>query len=330
MSDWTLSRRQVLRVVTGAGAGLATAAGRPRRARAAPELRVGAIKVPHWAATWIIPDHLARGVTVKLVEFKTSLEMISALTAGNLDVANIGYWHFIRLLDQGASVKAVAGLSSGGTRLVVRKGVPVTTWADLKGKTCAVARGSTQDIQFLLALKNRGVSRGDITYKDLGGSMAVHITGLQQGQVDTSSMWEPFASQVIQQGIATHFSTLYEEAFRVNGLIYVGAELADRQRDAVQALVDAHVKATERLLANRAEFLDLSVKLSGFPRETMVMANENSFPEYVLRMDDARKLAAAVQEIGYAKTDVRPKLDTAFDYGFLARATGKSPKDLGA
>ena len=85
-----------------------------------------------------------------------------------------------------------------------------------------------------------------------------------------------------------------------------------------------------RRVQNAAEFLEISMKLSGFPRETMVMANENSFPEYLLRMDDARKLAAAVQEIGYAKTDVRPKLDTAFDYSFLTKATAKSPRELGA
>jgi ABC-type nitrate/sulfonate/bicarbonate transport system substrate-binding protein len=193
-----------------------------------------------------------------------------------------------------------------------------------------VARGSTQDVQFLLALKNKGVALKDVNYRDLGGNMAVHITALQNGQIDTSSMWEPFASQVIQQGIATGFSTLYDESFRVNGLMMVRAEMVEKQRDLVQALVDSVVKATDRLLKNETEFLDLSVKLSGFPRDTMAMANKNSFLEYVLRMDDARKLAAAVQDVGYTKSDVRPKLDSAFDYSFLAKATGRTPKDLGA
>jgi NitT/TauT family transport system substrate-binding protein len=160
--------------------------------------------------------------------------------------------------------------------------------------------------------------------------MAVHISALQQGQVDTSSMWEPFASQVIQQNIAAEFSTLYDDSFRVNGLVFCPAEYLEKNRDAVQGVVDAHVKATDRLVRNPNEFLETAVKLSGFPRETMVMANKNSFLEYVLRMDDARKLAAAVQEFGYTKTDVRPKLDTAFEYGVLARATGRSPKELGA
>jgi ABC-type nitrate/sulfonate/bicarbonate transport system substrate-binding protein len=325
----TLSRRDAIKLLAGAGAAASTL-GRSRPARAASPVRLGTIKTPHWAASWLIPDYVAKGVQVQLVEFKTSLEMISALTAGNLDVGTVGYWHFIRMLDQGANVRAVAGLCSGGTRLVVRKGVTLATWDDLRGKNCAVARGSTQDIQFLLSLKNRGLSMKDINYRDLGGNMAVHISALQQGQMDTSSMWEPFASQVIQQNIATEFSTLYDESFRVNGLVFVPAEYADKNRDAVQAVIDAHVKATDRLVKNSNEFLDIAIKLSGFPRDTMVMANNNSFLEYVLRMDDARKLAAAVQEFGYAKTDVRPKLDTAFDYRFLAKATGKGPKELGA
>src|SRR5438094_1024334 len=97
-----LSRRDALKVVAATAAALA----RPRRVAAATELRLGTIKVPHWAATWIIPETIAKGVDVKLVEFKTSLELITALTAGSLDVGSIGYWHFIRMLDQGASVKA--------------------------------------------------------------------------------------------------------------------------------------------------------------------------------------------------------------------------------
>jgi ABC-type nitrate/sulfonate/bicarbonate transport system substrate-binding protein len=323
-----LSRRDAIKLLAGAGAAAGMLA-RPRPSRASTPVRLGTIKTPHWAASWLIPD-VAKGVQVQLVEFKTSLEMISALTAGNLDVGTIGYWHFIRMLDQGADVTAVAGLCSGGTRLVARPGANIAKWDDLRGKNCAVARGSTQDIQFLLSLKNHGLSMKDINYKDLGGSMAVHITALQQKQTDTSSMWEPFASQVIQQNIATEFSTLYDDSFRVNGLVFCPAAYVEKNRDGLQALIDAHVKATDQLTRNPNEFLEMAMKLSGFPRETMVMANKNSFLEYVLRRDDARKLAAAVQEFGYTKTDVRSKLDTAFDYSFLAKATGKYPRELGA
>jgi hypothetical protein len=37
-----------------------------------------------------------------------------------------------------------------------------------------------------------------------------------------------------------------------------------------------------------------------------------------------------VHELGYAKTDVQPKLDAAIDYEFLVKATGKTAKELGA
>jgi ABC-type nitrate/sulfonate/bicarbonate transport system substrate-binding protein len=256
--------------------------------------------------------------------------MISAMTAGNIDIGTVGYWHFVRMLDQAVDVKAIAGMCSGGTRLVVRKDVTVSDWPDLRGKNCAVARGSTQDIQFLLALKNRGLSQKDIEYRDLGGNAAVHITALQQKQVDAVSMWEPFASQAIQLDLAKQFSTLYDDSFRVNGLVMASAGFVSKNAEAVQAVVSAHVKATDQLTANASEFLDLAIKLSGFPRDTMVMSNANSFLEYVLRLEDARKLAAAVLEFGYVRSDVRDKLETAFDYQFLAKATGKSRKDLGA
>lgn len=322
-----LSRRTAVTLLGGAMAAPAVLRSSP--ARAASTIRMGTLKTPHWSATWLIPNYIGNSTKVELVEFKNSLEMISAMAAGNVDVVTIGYWHFVRMLDQGVNAKAFAGLCSGGTRLVVRKGVTVNDWADLKGKTCAVARGSTQDIQFLLALKNRGLSQKDINYRDLGGNMAVLITALQQGQVDVASMWEPFASQVIQQDIAKQFSTLYDESFSVNGLVVAPAEFIAKNGEAIQALVGAHVKATDQLAVNANEFLDMAVKLSGFPRETMVMANANSVLEYVLRFEDARKLAAAVLEFGYVRTDVRDKLDTAIDYQFIMKATGRSRKELG-
>jgi sulfonate transport system substrate-binding protein len=322
-----MSRRTLL-VGAALAAGATALPSRP--ARAASTLRFGTIKSSHQAATWIIPDFVPKGVDIRLVEFKTSLELISAQTAGAIDIGNIGYWHFVRLLDQGTAVTAVAGVSSGGSRLVVRKASAIHAWADLKGKTCAAARGSTQDIQFLLALKNKGLSIQDITYRDLGGNMAAFISALQQGQVDAASMWEPFASQVVEQNVAESFSTMYDDSFRVNSLLYGDSAFLEKNRDLVQTFVAAHVKATERLLKNAGEYLELGVKLTGFPRETMQLANKNSFPEYMLRLDDARKLAAAVLDLKYTKTDVRPKLEGAFDYRYLTQATGKGPKELGA
>ncbi len=323
-----MSRRALLS--GGAMLTLGSMLAHPSTARASGTLRFGTIKSSHQAATWIIPEYVPKGVDVRLVEFKTSLELISAQTAGNIDIGNIGYWHFVRLLDQGANVTAVAGVSSGGSRLVARKGVQVKSWADLKGKSCAAARGSTQDIQFLLSLKNNGLSMKDVNYRDLGGNMAVFISALQQGQVDVASMWEPFASQVVEQNVADSFSTMYDDSFRVNSLLYGDTAYLEKNRDVVQMFVAAHVKATDRLLKNPDEYLELGMKLVGFPRETMQLANKNSFPEYVLRMDDARKLATAVFDLKYTKSDVRPKLDGAFDYRFVTQATGKSAKEMGA
>jgi ABC-type nitrate/sulfonate/bicarbonate transport system substrate-binding protein len=322
-----LSRRDAAKTIAGLAA--ASCIFPPRLSRADTTVRIGTIKTPHWAATFLLPDYVAKPVQVNLVEFKTSLEMISALTAGSLDIGTIGYWHFVRMLDQGAEVKAVAGLCSGGTRMLVRNGAAISKWEDLRGKTCGAARGSTQEIQFLMALKKHGLAQSDINYRDLGGNAAVHITALQQAQVDTTSIWEPFASQAIEQNVAREFSTLYDDSFRVNALVMVPAAYAASNKDAVQHVIDGLVKATDHLVKTPSAFVDLAVKLSGFSRETIAAANANSFPEYLLRMEDAQKLAAAVRDIGYTKSDVRPKLQTALDYAFLMQSTGKARNELG-
>ncbi len=324
-----ITRRNAVRIFAG---GLIAPAviGAPGVLRAASAIRVGAIKVPHWAAVWEIGSYMPAGRAVELVEFKTSLEMIAAFTAGNLDIATIGYWHAIRMLDQRADIQALAGICSGGSRVVVRKDVAVGKWQDLRGKVCSVGRGSTQDLQFLLALKNNGLAKSDIDYRDLGGNMAVHISALQQKQIEVASMWEPFASQVIDQGLAVDLPGLYQNSFKANGLMVTMTETVGKKRDDIQAIITAHVKSTDDFNKDADKYLQHAIKLSGFSREIMKMANANTTLEYVLRKSDAQKVAAVANEFAYARSNVVPKIDGAFNYTFLEHATGKKAAELGA
>lgn len=324
-----ITRRATLKTITGALIAPAVVAA-PGVLRAADAVRVGAIKVPHWAAVWEIGSYIPKGHAVELIEFKTSLEMIAALTAGSLDIATIGYWHAIRMLDQGADIQALAGICSGGSRVVVRRDVTINGWKELRGKTCSVGRGSTQDLQFLLAIKNNGLAMKDIEYRDLGGNMAVHTSALQQKQIDVASMWEPFASQVIESGLATELPGLYENSFSANAIMVTMAATADKKRDQVRAVVMAHAKSTDDFAKDPERYLQRAVKLSGFSRETMVMANKNTALEYLLRMSDARKIAAVAHDFAYARSNVEPKLSKAFNYSFLEEATGKKAAELGA
>ena len=111
-----LSRRDILGVLAVGAA--ASGAGHPTAALAVEPLRIGVVKVPQWAAAWLAPEMMPTASQGRLIEFKTSLEEITAFNAGSLDVANVGYWHFLRMLDQGFNVKAIAGLASGELQLL--------------------------------------------------------------------------------------------------------------------------------------------------------------------------------------------------------------------
>lgn len=324
-----ITRRNAVKIFAGGVIAPAIIAA-PRVLKAASAIRVGAIKVPHWAAVWEIGSYMPAGRAVEIVEFKTSLEMIAAFTAGNLDIATIGYWHAIRMLDQRVDIQALAGICSGGSRVVVRKDVAVGKWQDLRGKACSVGRGSTQDLQFLLALKNNGLARSDIDYRDLGGNMAVHISALQQKQIEVASMWEPFASQVVDQGLAVDLPGLYENSFRANGLMVTMTDTVGKKRDDIQAIITAHVKSTDDFNNDADKYLQHAIKLSGFSREIMKMANANTTLEYVLRKSDAQKVATVANDFAYARSNVVPKIDAAFNFSFLENATGKKAAELGA
>jgi ABC-type nitrate/sulfonate/bicarbonate transport system substrate-binding protein len=323
------TRRRAMSLLGGAAAS-ASMIGSLGRASAATSISFGAPRIPHYAAAWLVRDYMPAELTVELVEFKAGAEMVTALVSGSVDVGAIGYWHLIRLLDQGVDVEAVAGLASGGTRLVVRKGVAVKDWADLKGKTCAVMRGSIQDVQFLMALKKHGLTPADVNYRDLGSNLAVHWTALQQGEIDASAMTEPFASKIIQEGLAYQFSTLYDDSFRINGVVVARSGFIKANPYAVKTIANALVKSTDRLNGNSTEFVDFTAKLSGFSPDVMAMAVQNVMLDYNMPEQEARRVASAVHEFGYAQSDVGAQLGKALNYSFLSEVTGKSPKALGA
>ena len=65
-TDSTLPRRDALKLLAGAGALAATSA-RPRRARAAGPVRLGTIKTPHWAASWLIAGEATSEITTAVL-----------------------------------------------------------------------------------------------------------------------------------------------------------------------------------------------------------------------------------------------------------------------
>ena len=97
------------------------------------------------------------------------------------------------------NVIAVMDLAYGGDSLVVRKGVSVQKFQDLKGKRIGLAEGGIAWMMFVMLLDKNGVDANDIQAVNFGAATDL-VNALKRGDVDAVDVWEPFLTQTIAEG----------------------------------------------------------------------------------------------------------------------------------
>ncbi|MFZ0667435.1 MAG: ABC transporter substrate-binding protein [Acidimicrobiales bacterium] len=82
--------------------------------------------------------------------------------------------------------------------IIVPKGSPIHTLAELKGKSIAVAQGSSANGLVLLALESAGLKPSQVHIAYLAPAAAA--TAYQAGQVDAWAIWNPQLTLAVQAG----------------------------------------------------------------------------------------------------------------------------------
>jgi sulfonate transport system substrate-binding protein len=130
--------------------------------------------------------------------FTSGPPMLEAADAHAIDVGQVGNTPPIFSAAAHGDIDIVAALHSPvGDALLVPKGSPVTDPAQLRGKTIAVAKGSSAHGTLLGALTRAGLKPSDVTLSYLQPSDA--SAAFTQGSVAAWAVWEPYVSEAVQQ-----------------------------------------------------------------------------------------------------------------------------------
>ncbi len=174
-------------------------------------------------------------------------EMKEALISNKVQAAFIVAPMAIALRAQGVPIKVVYLGHRYGSAVVVRKGGPIKTVADLRGRTIAIpSRFSDERLLLFRAMKVWGMQPGDIKMvemapPDVSGALAA-------GAIDGFSMGEPFPSQAELGG----FGTILFQAREywpdyMSCILVVRQDLIDTRPDVVQVLVDGIARSGQWL-----------------------------------------------------------------------------------
>jgi ABC-type nitrate/sulfonate/bicarbonate transport system substrate-binding protein len=154
-------------------------------------------------AIWVAEDagcYAAEGLSVEIVNMSGGSRGAAELAAGRLDAMHVGLSSVVRLNRTGADLRIVAALANF-IRFTLFASSGVATPAQLKGGVVGVSTfGSESETVAALALERLGLTRGDVTLKEFGGS-ARRLAALESGEIAATALNEPAASLAREQGL---------------------------------------------------------------------------------------------------------------------------------
>jgi NitT/TauT family transport system substrate-binding protein len=199
-------------------------------------------------------DVAAKGGSVKVFDFNSGSDVITALQSGALDASYIGPGPSITAYATDQSIQVISGATYGGASLMVSS--DISGPEDLKGTTLATpGPGNTQDVALKYWLGQQGYDvdaegKGDVTVVNLDNSDTV--SQFSNGQIDGAWVPEPYASILESEG-ATRLvdeATLWPQGKFVTTQLVASTKFIDEHPDLVDGLLQGQIDANNYIAEN--------------------------------------------------------------------------------
>lgn len=150
--------------------------------------------MPNFASLWAVVAGIEtgsfaeEGVEVELIEFADGPTIIAAMESGSIDVGYIGPGAHVLPIQGRADIFAFSQLGNAD-EVIGNAEKGVNSLEDLKGKTIAVAGGTSSETILKLTLKEAGLTEADVKLVDMDASAIV--TAMISGGIDAAATWSP-------------------------------------------------------------------------------------------------------------------------------------------
>ena len=296
--------------------------------------KLGMTNVPALSPLWLLPEYAAKyNIQIETVMFQRFADARTALASGDLDITAFGPQDITLAVAQGAkSLVGVAGVGSGNDCLIVRKGEDVRDWKDLTAKRIGIGAGSISWLKFAASVQEHGVDYGKLKITNIVGGGANYMKALQGKEIDLAVVWQPFCAQGIVEGFAQYPSLDHNRSKTVGGLIAVLAVnrgFMEKNRDAVQRLVAAYVDVLQYAQANPQRWAKIYAEKAGLSEPVAAESIRITRLDATLPLASITRISKFLSDNGVITRDVSGEIAQHYTYEFLAKATGKSPQELG-
>lgn len=190
--------------------------------------------------------------------FNAGPSVIEAMFAGQIDISYIGPNPAINgyVKSKGEALRIIAGTTSGGAVLVVRRDAGINSAADFRGKKIASPQlGNTQDVALRAWLQKQGFK-----LKEQGGDTQVVpianpdiLTLFRKKEIDAAWVPEPWGARLVREADGKIFldeRDLWQDGKFVVAHIIVSTKFLKEHPDSVKKFLAAHVELTQRINAD--------------------------------------------------------------------------------
>lgn len=193
-------------------------------------------------AIWMARDagfYEANGLKLEIVHVVGGKESGPDLASGRIHLMHIGMSSVVRASANGFDLVTVGSLSN-----IIRNSMftapGVKTAAELKGKAVGISSaGSETDPTTTLALRKLGLTRADVTIKEIG---VKRLDAVRRGEVAASLMGEPYRSQALALGMKPIVDLYADKTPWLYSGLVVHRKFLHEHRDRVKAFLRATVE----------------------------------------------------------------------------------------
>ncbi|MED9948413.1 MAG: ABC transporter substrate-binding protein [Peptacetobacter hiranonis] len=249
-------------------------------------------------------------------------EIKDAVISGKLDIAATNWISAIKAAEKGEDIKVIAGMSNGGSALVVKKDSGIENIEDLKGKTIGYFPESIEYVKLANELKEKGIDiKKDVKFKEM--DLESMTKGLSGGNIDAFCGEEPYVSIALEDGFGKVIDYKSDEIVSLNTAIIATEENIKDNPEKMRELMDKHVKSTNHLMMSKEDRINKAAEF-GIDKKYLEKSIDNIelstdiSPEMI---EEVKKLAEEMKEIGMI--DNIPNIENMFDLSMLENSMMK-------
>lgn len=253
--------------------------------RSLPKIRIGTLPLEDFLPMWVAEQEgmlETAGLDVKYVIFQSAQELVTAMSAGEIDGMTTDMIITLLLASRGTPIKAVSVIQGAAGGIVAGPKSSIKKLDELAG--VPIGASSPTSVEYIIdrALADEGISQEDIKIEEIK-KIPVRYEMLINGKVAAAAVPWPFFSLAQQQGATPlldyeRASTYSKEVLSVSDA-YLTSEGGPRT---IKVLMGTWAGAVERINAHPDSYRQLLTEKARLPKEVATSYVIKKYPPTTL------------------------------------------------